>query len=421
MTPDIGTVPRRHPARAGPDRRDPGRRAARTSSCAETRSGRPWWRCSPASVSCGCDRVHRRGAGRTAGPLFSGMIATDGFALFFKGLVYLVAFFGVILGASCRARSGASSTGSTLILLLCLAMGMGLLAAARNLLMLYLALEMVSLPSYVLTGFRRGDRRSSEAAREVRHHRGGLLRAHALRVLAALRPLRDARSRPASGRGIARLLSCDRPAPAPRRSPWRCSSRWPGSRYKIAAVPFHMWCPDVYEGAPTPFTAFLSVGPKAAGMAALLRFFLTAFGAPGGGRRSSGFPWPVLSGDPRHGDDDRGEPGRARPGEREAAARLLQHRPRRLHADGGGGGQPTGDRAVMLYLPIYLAHEHWARSSRSWRCGERTGSETARRLSRARQPQSLPGGHAGDLPLLADRDPAASRASSASSTSSPRS
>jgi len=49
-----------------------------------------------------------------------------------------------------------------------------------------------------------------------------------------------------------------------------------GIGYKIASVPWHMWCPDVYEGAPTPFTAFLSVGPKAAGFALAIRFFWSA-------------------------------------------------------------------------------------------------------------------------------------------------
>jgi NADH-quinone oxidoreductase subunit N len=65
-----------------------------------------------------------------------------------------------------------------------------------------------------------------------------------------------------------------------------------GFGYKVAAVPFHMWCPDVYQGAPTPFTAFLSVGPKAAGLAVLMRFLLTALGDPTG----TSFPWPLLIG-----------------------------------------------------------------------------------------------------------------------------
>ncbi|MFL5451956.1 MAG: NADH-quinone oxidoreductase subunit N, partial [Myxococcales bacterium] len=72
-----------------------------------------------------------------------------------------------------------------------------------------------------------------------------------------------------------------------------------GVGYKIASVPFHMWCPDVYEGAPTPFTAFLSVGPKAAGFAVAIRFFFAAFERklPGGGFAHVGdVPWPAIIG-----------------------------------------------------------------------------------------------------------------------------
>jgi NADH-quinone oxidoreductase subunit N len=72
-----------------------------------------------------------------------------------------------------------------------------------------------------------------------------------------------------------------------------------GVGYKIAAVPWHMWCPDVYEGAPTPFTAFLSVGPKAAGFAMAIRFFQGAFSGPGDPATGladaiAGVPWPAV-------------------------------------------------------------------------------------------------------------------------------
>jgi NADH-quinone oxidoreductase subunit N len=73
-----------------------------------------------------------------------------------------------------------------------------------------------------------------------------------------------------------------------------------GIGYKIAAVPWHMWCPDVYEGAPTPFTAFLSVGPKAAGFALALRLFYGTLAGPGSAAGFSdaiaGIPWPAVAG-----------------------------------------------------------------------------------------------------------------------------
>jgi NADH-quinone oxidoreductase subunit N len=69
-----------------------------------------------------------------------------------------------------------------------------------------------------------------------------------------------------------------------------------GFGYKISAAPFHMWTPDVYEGAPTPVTAFLSVGPKAAGFAILVRFFADALAARGSMGGTVGTPWPIVGG-----------------------------------------------------------------------------------------------------------------------------
>jgi len=67
-----------------------------------------------------------------------------------------------------------------------------------------------------------------------------------------------------------------------------------GFGYKVAAVPFHMWCPDVYQGAPTPFVAFLSVAPKAGGMAALIRFLIVGFGTGEAMAGTSPWPWAVV-------------------------------------------------------------------------------------------------------------------------------
>src|SRR6185437_6090676 len=69
-----------------------------------------------------------------------------------------------------------------------------------------------------------------------------------------------------------------------------------GFGYKISAAPFHMWTPDVYEGAPTPVTAFLSVGPKAAGFAILLRFFADGLAARGSMAGAVATPWPIVGG-----------------------------------------------------------------------------------------------------------------------------
>ena len=95
--------------------------------------------------------------------LFSGMIVNDGLARYGKGLFLCATALGVAFGAV-STEIPEERYGEYLLLLLSLALGLCLLAASRHLLMLYLALELVSLPSYVLAGFRRGDRRTSEAA-----------------------------------------------------------------------------------------------------------------------------------------------------------------------------------------------------------------------------------------------------------------
>ena len=107
-----------------------------------------------------------------------------------------------------------------------------------------------------------------------------------------------------------------------------------GFGFKVATAPFHRWAPDVYEGAPTPVTAFMAAGVKAAAFAALLRVFVHGLPAPRGRLEPMG---PARRG--HHGG---GQRGRARPDEPEAHARLLVHRPRRLPAGGLRG--PLGNR-----------------------------------------------------------------------------
>jgi NADH-quinone oxidoreductase subunit N len=154
---------------------------------------------------------------------------------------------------------------------------MMLLGAAQHLLMVYLALELVSLPSYVLAGFRRGDRESSEAALKYVVY-GGVASGLMLYGFSLIY-------------GLTGSLELTEVAKALGAIQWDLSTRvllvlaaalsFAGFAYKMAAVPFHMWCPDVYQGAPTPFVAFLSVAPKAAGTAALIRFIVVGFGVNG--------------------------------------------------------------------------------------------------------------------------------------------
>jgi len=139
-----------------------------------------------------------------------------------------------------------------------------LLATATDLLMVYLGLEWVSIMSYVMTGFARGSRRSSEAALKYIIYGGvasgaflyGLSLLYGLAASTDLQAVRVALAQAPTAVALAAL-----------------GLTLAGLGYKVAVVPFHMWCPDVYEGAPTPVTAFLSVAPKAAGLALVMRFF----------------------------------------------------------------------------------------------------------------------------------------------------
>jgi len=244
----------------------------------------------------------------TGSGLFRGLIVTDGFATFFKAL-FLAAGGATVLLVWDSNEIPRSRTGEFFALLVALVLGMFLMASASDLLMVYLSLEMVSIISYVLTGFRTGDRRANEAALKYVIY-GGVASGVMIYGISLLYGLFGTTSLIGVG-AIPDLLSQGV------RSPWMkvlgtsagmvgdlalvvgIVFTLAGVAYKIAAVPFHMWCPDVYEGAPTPFTAFLSTGPKAAGIALALRLMYGAFATidAGGELRSlTQVPWPALVG-----------------------------------------------------------------------------------------------------------------------------
>jgi NADH-quinone oxidoreductase subunit N len=232
--------------------------------------------------------------------MFNGMIASDRFATFFKWL-FLGASGLTILIAARSEEFPAPRLGVFYALLLTVVLGMFLMASTYDLLMLYLAVEVVSLPSYAIAGYKPGDRRAAEASLKYVIY-GGVASGIMLFGLSYIYGLTGSTSLGALGM---RLESLSAPAAASQAG-LRVALMvavifmFCGIGYKIAAVPWHMWCPDVYEGAPTPFTAFLSVGPKAAGLALALRVFYSALASGGG---SEGFargltevPWPAVIG-----------------------------------------------------------------------------------------------------------------------------
>ncbi len=206
---------------------------------------------------------------REATGLFFGMISFDRMGLFFKFVCGVAAALVIVF--SQRSRDLAKSdAASYYMLILVLTIGMYFLAMAANLLMIYLALEMVSIASYLLTAYVGPVRRSSEAALKYVIY-GGVASGVMIYGFSLLYGLTGTLQ-------LAEIASYLQFNPADRSVLFLGAiMALAGFGFKVAAVPFHMWSPDVYEGAPTPFTAFLSVGPKAAGFAVLIRFLFTGF------------------------------------------------------------------------------------------------------------------------------------------------
>lgn len=203
-----------------------------------------------------------------ATPILGGAFVVDNFALFFKALVLLS--LGLTVLASARYVGAAPYPGGEYYaLLLFSGVGMLFMASGNNLISIYVALELMALSSYVLAGYFKAEPKSTEAALKyfilgafssgvllyglsLVYGAGGVM---GLPELAKL--LASASRSNLLMLGILLILA--------------------GLLFKIAAVPFHVWTPDVYEGSPTPVTAFFSVGPKVAAYAILARIFYVAF------------------------------------------------------------------------------------------------------------------------------------------------
>lgn len=232
-------------------------------------------------------------AGET-GSLFTEMLAMDPFAGFFRILFIAAAAFTVLISLVSADTSGSENQGEYYAFILMVTLGMFLLASSMDLLMIYLSLELVSITSYVLAGFLKGVRRSSEAALKYVIY-GAVSSGIMIYGMSLLYGLTGSMN-------LIEINNALRAAPPSAGFALFVSVLFvlAGFGYKIATVPFHMWAPDVYEGAPTPITAFLSVGPKAAGFAVLIRFFYMAMAGPGPAdglwAPVSDIGWPMLIG-----------------------------------------------------------------------------------------------------------------------------
>jgi NADH-quinone oxidoreductase subunit N len=198
-----------------------------------------------------------------AGPGFYGLVESDSFSFFFRLLVGTVAFL-VVLAAGPYLDRERLPVPEFYALLLFATAGMGVLASAQELLTAFIGLEMSSISSYILAGYRRDSLKSSESAMKyfllgsfaTAFFLYGIALVYGATGTTVLDKMSDAD--PASTLlklGLAMILI--------------------GLGFKVAAAPFQVWTPDVYEGAPTPVTALFSAGPKAAAFALLLRIFAT--------------------------------------------------------------------------------------------------------------------------------------------------
>ncbi|MFN3477506.1 MAG: NADH-quinone oxidoreductase subunit N, partial [Candidatus Methylomirabilales bacterium] len=203
------------------------------------------------------------GVSRTA---WSGFYILDAFALFFK-VVFLGATAFVILMAIGYLEVERIDRGEFYALLLFSTVGMMLMASSGDLLTLYLGLETMSVSIYALIGFLKKERRSAEAA--LKYLLMGVFSSGVLLYgIVFLYGLSGTTNLQGIGKAVGALPLRDPVATL------AMAMLAAGFGFKIAAVPFHMWVPDTYEAASTPFVAWLSVAPKAAGFAVVFRVFI---------------------------------------------------------------------------------------------------------------------------------------------------
>ena len=209
--------------------------------------------------------------------LFLGMVRLDVFASFFK-ILLLLATAATILFSLRSEELDARLKGEYYALLLAITLGMFLMASSTNLLMIFISLETVSLTSYILAGFLTHSPRSSEAAFKYITY-GAVASGTMLFGLSFLFGMTGTGDLAQIAGQLTELLASGDITPLA--VLLAITFVLAGVGYKIASVPFHMWSPDVYEGAPIPITAFLSVASKSAGFALFIRFFYTGFGTSG--------------------------------------------------------------------------------------------------------------------------------------------
>ena len=216
--------------------------------------------------------------------LFMNLIVVDPFSNFFK-IIFLLSTFIIVLVSESSVEIKDGIKAEYYFLLLVILLGMFLMASSINLLMVYLAIELVSIPSYILAGISKNNKSSNEASLKYVIF-GSFASGIMLFGLSWLYGISGSTNifdiqlaLVDSGNSLMIFMSL--------------LFILVGFGYKISMVPFHYWTPDVYEGAATPVTAFFSIGPKAAGLAMLIRFFYSVF-TDGANNVLLGVDWTLI-------------------------------------------------------------------------------------------------------------------------------
>jgi NADH-quinone oxidoreductase subunit N len=206
----------------------------------------------------------------SSGTTFGGMFISDGYSSFFK-LIFLITVVLAVLISVKYISIERVNFGEYYSLILLSTLGMMIMASAADLIVLYLGLELMALSTYILAGFIRHDIKSNEAALKY-FLLGAFSSAFLLFGISLIYGLTGTTDIYAIASHISEKGLSGNPALSLSMTFFAVAFG-----FKIAAAPFHMWAPDTYEGAPTSITAFMSVGPKAAGFAVLGRVFMIAF------------------------------------------------------------------------------------------------------------------------------------------------
>ncbi|MGQ9569725.1 MAG: NADH-quinone oxidoreductase subunit N [Thermodesulfovibrionales bacterium] len=206
----------------------------------------------------------------STGSTFGGMFISDGYSSFFKAIFFMNIILSILISIKYIGIEKVNF-GEYYSLIALSTLGMMIMASAADLIVLYLGLELMALSTYILAGLIRYDIKSNEAALKY-FLLGAFSSAFLLYGISLIYGLTGTTAIKAIASFISQKGLVGNPALSLSMTLFVVAFG-----FKIAAVPFHMWAPDAYEGAPTSITAFMSVGPKAAGFAVLGRVFMIAF------------------------------------------------------------------------------------------------------------------------------------------------